>query len=619
MASALVTAFGRLRGFVSPGALKGCKTANDLLMLANASLVVFEAGLDSAFDHAQRAYDQGRGTAIVKKDIRSDGSAFGAQAFQQIRQITDQQRQQITTTVQGGFAAGQSLGAVAIKLRDGLGLTDTQAQAVANYRTSLEANSGAALDYGLRNARYDAAVTDAVDSNTPLSQDQIDSMVDAYAQRTLAMRAMTIARYETLSAANAGGFQAVQDAIDAAGIDPASVVKHWMITDDEATCPVCRSIVDQNPDGVPLTEDFTWTYKSKKKSYSGTVTLPPEHPNCLPGYTLVSPSGRITGVSERLFDGEITVLRTATGEELTVTPNHPVLSGRGWIAAGALVEGDQVVCRSGLEWAVSGADYDEYAPAPIQQVAQAFRSSCGVAPREVPVTRPDFHGDSSDGQVAVIWANWDLPADTDPCGVEELGELSLVGARSLAVEDIFGERHLGLSGIRNGAPCGGNMRSAELPQTLVGGHTGPLGSFGVAPTRQLDLVGLGDPVDDATGHSELLGDRHGRGTGAQTCDHSSLINGSSCRFGPHDARVSQANSPSRLDPGMDRSRTDAELAANILKGAFGPVLLDDVVQVRTTRFRGHVYNLETTDGFYVAQSIIVHNCRCTATYEVNND
>jgi len=70
---------------------------------------------------------------------------------------------------------------------------------------------------------------------------------------------------------------------------------------------------------------------------------------------------------------------------------------------------------------------------------------------------------------------------------------------------------------------------------------------------------------------------------------------------------------------MDRSRTDAELAANILKGAFGPVLLDDVVQVRTTRFRGHVYNLETTDGFYVAQSIIVHNCRCTATYEVNND
>jgi hypothetical protein len=37
---------------------------------------------------------------------------------------------------------------------------------------------------------------------------------------------------------------------------------------------------------------------------------------------------------------------------------------------------------------------------------------------------------------------------------------------------------------------------------------------------------------------------------------------------------------------------------------------DKLLDVRRVPFRGHVYNLQTDDGWYTANSIIVHNCQC---------
>ena len=42
------------------------------------------------------------------------------------------------------------------------------------------------------------------------------------------------------------------------------------------------------------------------------------------------------------------------------------------------------------------------------------------------------------------------------------------------------------------------------------------------------------------------------------------------------------------------------------------VQFNKVVDVSVKDFAGHVYNLENEDGFYIAQNLIVHNCRSIA-------
>lgn len=42
----------------------------------------------------------------------------------------------------------------------------------------------------------------------------------------------------------------------------------------------------------------------------------------------------------------------------------------------------------------------------------------------------------------------------------------------------------------------------------------------------------------------------------------------------------------------------------------GEVSLDQVIRVRRKPFSGHVYNLQTITGWYIANDIVIHNCRC---------
>jgi hypothetical protein len=40
------------------------------------------------------------------------------------------------------------------------------------------------------------------------------------------------------------------------------------------------------------------------------------------------------------------------------------------------------------------------------------------------------------------------------------------------------------------------------------------------------------------------------------------------------------------------------------------VASDKVVKIRNFNFSGHVYDLQSIEGLYIANSIVVKNCRC---------
>jgi hypothetical protein len=53
-----------------------------------------------------------------------------------------------------------------------------------------------------------------------------------------------------------------------------------------------------------------------------------------------------------------------------------------------------------------------------------------------------------------------------------------------------------------------------------------------------------------------------------------------------------------------------ELFAKLHAAASGHIKAVDVLDLVSSEYFGHVYNLETREGWYFANGIITHNCEC---------
>jgi hypothetical protein len=190
-----------------------------------------------------------------------------------IAQLDDQARDTIETIVVTGLRQGLGPGEIVGDIRDMIGLTDTQAQAVMNYENMLRDLNPNALRRQLRNEDHDDAVQDAIDSGEDLSDTLITRMSADYLENYLNYRAATIAQTESVRAVNAGIHDAYKQAIDRGALPSDAVRRYWQVALDEKTCEICLSIPDMNPDGVAVGEPF--------ESIDGPQDDPPDpHSNC---------------------------------------------------------------------------------------------------------------------------------------------------------------------------------------------------------------------------------------------------------------------------------------------------------------------------------------------------
>jgi len=117
------------------------------------------------------------------------------------------------------------------------------------------------------------------------------------------------------------------------------------------------------------------------------------HPQCFPGHVLVSAPSGIRAADARWYEGDLVVVHTAAGHELPVTPNHPVLTPEGWVAAGLLQIGQDVLSYSVnhqrmMPFDASMRPGDEQVPTPIGEVFDALRQAGPASrPRTVPRRR----------------------------------------------------------------------------------------------------------------------------------------------------------------------------------------------------------------------------------------
>ncbi len=183
-----------------------------------------------------------------------------------------------------------------------------------------------------------------------------------------------------------------------------------------------------------------------------------------------------------------------------------------------------------------------------------MRRAGGVASASVPAAAEHFHGDGAAyGEVDVVWPDrllggYALGAGTEGARERSFG-LGYAELPALPGAGALFEAFGRIDGAAARGVCGGCVAAALLGST--GGGQDPVG--GGAAAR----------LDATTG-----------------------------------------------EVGGDAASPDAVLARELRDGCSGQVALHEVVRVSRRPFSGHVFNLQTGGGWYTANGMIVHNCRC---------
>lgn len=318
----------------------------------------------------------------------------------------------------------------------------------------------------------------------------------------------------------------------------------WVSTLDSRTSTVCRARGGQQ-----------WEI--------GKGPLPPAHPNCLLGDTVVSTCSRVSNVFKRSYKGVVVYITTKSGRTLSITPNHQVMTDRGWTAAGELNLGSKLVCGDSRVVSLHHKEDNVVAQfADVFSAANVTVDSSAVSTS--PTTTEDFHGDGTDGEVEIVFVD----------------RLSWDKVKSSLGEQVIDEK---------------------LPVTTRVDDSFP----GFGSTEKLSVVGL------STSDSFV---RCGR-------ERESLLGGGFSHPNKHSVAAAADGDTVFTQDTNDWAARNADNLSDFDWSEAVGVEFDDVVSLvfGEADFCGHVYNLENEQNWYLANGIIAHNCRSSTAPVISEE
>lgn len=337
----------------------------------------------------------------------------------------------------------------------------------------------------------------------------------------------------------------------------------------------------------------------------GREVFPGELVNCFPGDSKLYGLPFVEKLYRRSYRGELTELVTVNGAVLRVTPNHPILTLKGWKAAGLVDCGDYIF-QIGAKGRYVG-ELNRYRAIPtFEDFFEAFINGGASASISGSCTS-DFHGDVSDGEINVIDVNSLLTDKTETFLFKKGREFGLSRSEVRMI-----------SSLLTGGSVMTSLAMGHFPATsFMGGASKSLsvflGSLTIAELVCLLLISRGNSIaqnttaDDVSGTPKMAGNFQ--------LAYAGLVHGYDFLFRDKRSVLSSpmfGNGETAL-PNMNGEvvGADPQLFSNRFKHlTFGETFYR-VVDKRVSEFSGHVYNLQTSLGWYIADHTIAHNCRCT--------
>jgi hypothetical protein len=343
---------------------------------------------------------------------------------------------------------------------------------------------------------------------------------------------------------------------------------------------------------------------------------------CLSDDTLVR-LPRTLFATSRMYSGQIIHIELENGKHLTGTPNHPVLTDRGWKSLGSLNECDNLICSAFLQ-GIDGLPVDDFdkIEARLEDRVNAFRRACDTTARASFSTRAnDFYGDGTGSKVHVVYADrllLDKFRDASRAEKREQGSLVvrdfLAGVCALFFRDSMLFHPVGAG------KCGAAFGVAHTPYS----QAASLHRFAkfVAGISQVACDGFGALTslfrDFYSGkiflkvHSHDVGDRHGEGVPASLAAQG--ISGS----------LKSVPNQNRVHPEFFANCSDwkpfLEIEARKLSRGDGVAAQSMVGITRrivknVSEFR--VYDVGTSLGFFIAADVVTSNCEHRLDYELD--
>ncbi len=284
---------------------------------------------------------------------------------------------------------------------------------------------------------------------------------------------------------------------------------------------------------------------------------------CVPSGTKIRLNSDVIRCFRRRFTGELTQIITESGIMLRATGNHPVLTQSGWKAANLVNVGDYVfkVTDKSIQTGETNI-YD--IGVPVEQIFDFF-SLCGNT-ESVHGNTSDFHGDGiPEEKIDVVTVNWELTDKMNPETGEFIRKLIFTDS-DMMTGDLFRSCNsefnpllfwLGLSSLSN-----------------ISGSRDFLSLFGSGVLKS-DDVGL-TPV--SCGYSSFGDKSFDKGSGSWLTEKLSSASDSTHAFGI----------------------------------TFDDLIFEKVIAVDRVISDCHVYNLQTSTSWYIANGLLIHNCRCWA-------
>jgi len=340
--------------------------------------------------------------------------------------------------------------------------------------------------------------------------------------------------------------------------------------------------------------------------FPGDPTLSPwNRINCVVDDTVVWCLDEPLAVTKRKYTGPLIVFETINGRNLTATPNHPVLTPFGWMLAKELHEFDQVVCCEGQQNLFMTKPDINWYPVKIDELFDA-QTDTGHTER-MPGLAVNFHGERPNSEVDVVWTNRLLP-DRDYASLhKEIGQLYFPTAEfvecSLGSSGAFGQHletvlHL-TPFFLGGLGQGGTFSRGKFFHTDI--HT-------FRTTSGWNSRVAKNPSYGCTGEKEFKGQLLDAATNLKSFDKFLLDLGRYNQF-----VIMPSFNPGLIQDPINRFFVQTKGHSQNARAFPLSVSLDKIAKTRIIKnnLGRHVYNLSTNTGWYVANGIITHNCRCT--------
>lgn len=365
----------------------------------------------------------------------------------------------------------------------------------------------------------------------------------------------THARTLMTGAQNAGRLNSYKNA-QKIGIE---LQKEWMATLDPHTRD---SHVDLDGERVDVDKKF-----SNGLMYPGEAGGPPEEVyNCFIPETNIASDSEIIRSYKHYYSGKLVSIKSARGVNFSCTPNHPILTDRGWIAAGSLNNGDHLIVTFRKNDIFARINPNINHRLTRMDTIHEFFDKFGA--KRTCSLGVNFHGDIPASDVEIVTKKRFLRSIKNISFIKSINKFLLKFTdTALMCKSSFMEHFRGI------------VRSSF---SNIGSISKPF----------------------------------------------SFISRSLCHSNIHRFRVVSDVNLSISEYPVNNLPTDPNFFGESLIGLTGKIFLDDIISVDVSDFTGHVYNLQTKNNYYFVNNntnntklyngifAIAHNCRCTMVSDI---